>query len=163
MQYLGHFETIEIDSLSSDYIKGFLHCISMLNEPETTLTYSYDILMLPSDGTLLESLKKSFHFVFQQEALTLTPILKEELQNTLTNWFFKFGELRKEENSIRKIENTVSFCTNALLSIIKPISIYQIDNLSDDVGPPYALGIAYNYYVLESGTRRHLLYFRYDD
>jgi hypothetical protein len=164
MKYNGPLQPTEIETCNLDYIKGFLHSFSILNEPNSTLGYSYDIIELRNDGdNLIESLK-TFSFVFKNQPIVLNVISETTFKAFLEKWFFHEGELRNHSSDEYKKDRIVEFYYQAIKDITKVDNINKVENLSMDYEETYLdLGVSHDYFVLLGQDRTFLLYFRFDD
>lgn len=88
----GFKEESSHPAVSLDYIRGVLHTYAGLNQPDSDLTYEYDIIELQEAVVGPEDLKNNCS-IFRNQPLQLAPLTKAACKSTLLDWFFRSGEL----------------------------------------------------------------------
>lgn len=157
MKYTGTLDTKHYKDLGIPYIKGILHTFASINEPESTLSYEYDIVKIEKGNkNLVEILKEQFD-VLKDQSFEINLISDEALKKSLTNWLFETKFVLAS-----KVEKEVDFFHKLLQEITSYRSCYLMKEL-DSSSFSYDLGVDYEYFVLESEEYIYVLYFNYSD
>ena len=154
MEYNGTFVTTKIKDLGLPYLRGILHTYASLNQPESNLSYEYDIIQIKKgESDLKASLITEFE-VFSDQPFNITLSDEKNLRQTLLSWLFE-----NQFVSDKKIKNITDHFYKTLQQVtdFTSISLINLDFIK------YDFGVAYEYYVLESELSWYLLYFTYSD
>ncbi|ACU04350.1 hypothetical protein [Pedobacter heparinus] len=157
MKYSGTLDDGDYKNLGIPFIKGILHTFESLNQPDSTLSYDYDIVQVEKGNkNMIETLKEQFD-VLRDQSFNLNSISDEELKKSLTGWLFETKFV-----SASKVEKEVNFFHNLLKEITGYKSCFRATEL-DSTSFSYDLGVYYEYFVLESEAYIYVLYFNYSD
>lgn len=141
------------------YFEGILHTYAALNQPNSTLSYEYEIIAFEKTEDIAASLKDIFIDFTPQSNIKLKHITLYDLEIHIKRWFFKNGEVHKLNISPDRQAWEVSNFCNSIAVALELSEFYYVDNLTFE----YELGILYDYFVLIGATKNYLLYFRYSD
>jgi len=154
MEYNGTFVSTKIKDLGLPYLRGILHTYAYLNQPESNLSYEYDVIQIDKSGPDLTATLIAEFDIFIDQPFTISPSDEKCLKATLSSWFFetKFVSDEKSENISNGFYRLLYHITD-----FKAIFLVNLDFVK------YDFGIAYEYYVLESDSSWYILYFTYSD
>lgn len=156
-------ETNKYPIKTIEYIQGFLNAYALLNQPNTTLVYEYEIVEFEKSENIIKTLKEKF-YIFENQEIKLNEISKIEFLEILQAWFYKNGELHKLNKSAYHQENHLKLCLQMFEDILKIDTFFKIENLNDEHETTYLeLGVAYEYLVLKSAEKNFIVYFTYTD
>jgi hypothetical protein len=157
MEYLGTLKTENCKDLGISYLKGILNTFGALNQPDSNLSYDYNIVKVEKkDGDLIESIKSNFE-VFSTQLIKLDLITDELFKSALKGWLFETKYV-----SDYRIECETNFVFNLIKEIADYQNLYIINGL-DSTTFSYDFGIYYEYFFLEGSNDSHIIYFSYSD
>ena len=158
---IENFETSKYSIKTIEYIKGVLHTYAHVNQPNTNLSYVYDIVEFEKSENIAETLKGRF-YIFKNQEIELNEISNDNFLGILRDWFYGF-EISKLIAEYRQGPE-VKFFLELLKDILKIDEIFMIENLQHENEETYLeLGVYFDYFVLKSTEKNYILYFKYCD
>lgn len=157
------YDTNKYSVHSIEYIRGVLHCLAELNQPDSNLMYEYEIVEFDKSDDIIGELKKRF-YIFENQQLELLDITQESFLEILKIWLTNNGELSKLNPSKYKVENQINHFFLLLKEILNIHKIFKIKNLKSENEINYLeLGVDYDYLILNSTDKNYILYFTFSD